>query len=48
MEVTGRTKSTSQITEQVKGTTYLQATFNDLEPVVMENNDALHGDAFNN
>ena len=47
MEVTGRTKSTSQVIEYVKGKTYVQATFDDLETVVLEKNDALYGDAFN-
>ena len=46
-EVTGRTKSTSRVTENVKGKTYLQATFDDLEAVVMEKNNELYGDAFN-
>ena len=47
MVVTGRTKSTSQVTEYVKGKTYVQATFNDLETVVLEKYDALYSDAFN-
>ena len=47
MEVTGRMKSTSQVTEQIKRKTYLQATFDDLETIVMEKNNALYGDAFN-
>ena len=47
MEVTGHTKSTSRVTELVKGETYLQATFDDLEAVVMGKNDALYSDAFN-
>ena len=47
LEVTGRIKSTSRVTEHVKGKTYLQATFDDLEVVVMEKNAALYGDAFN-
>ena len=47
MEVTGRTKSTNRVTEHVKGKTYVQATFDDLETVVSEKNDALYGDAFN-
>ena len=47
LEVTGRTKSTSRVTEHVERKTYLQATFDDLEAVAMEKNDALYGDAFN-
>ena len=47
MEVTGRTKSTSRVTEQIKRKTYLQATFDDLETIVMEKNDALYSDACN-
>ena len=47
MKVTGRTKSTSQVTEHIKGKTYLQTTFDDLEMVVLEKNNALYGDAFN-
>ena len=47
MKVTGRMKSTSQVTEQIKGKTFVQATFDDLETVVLEKNDALYGDAFN-
>ena len=46
-KVTGSIRSTSCVTEPVKGKTYLQATFDDLEDVVMEKNDALYGDAFN-
>ena len=38
----------SRDTEPVKGKTYLQATFDDLEDVVLEKNDTLYGDAFNN
>ena len=47
LEVTGHTKSTSRVTKNVEGKTYLQATFDDLEAVVMEKNDALYGVAFN-
>ena len=47
LKVTGRTKSTSRVTAQVKEKTYLQATFDNLEAVVMEKNDAPYGDAFN-
>ena len=46
-KVTGSIKSTSRVTEHVKGKTYLQATFDNLEDVVMEKNDTLYGDAFN-
>ena len=46
-KVTRLTKSTSRVTKHVKGKTYLQATFDNLEAVVKENNDALYGDAFN-
>ena len=47
MKVTGRTKSTSRVKEHVKGKIYVQATFDDLETIVLEKNDALYGDAFN-
>ena len=47
LKVKERIRSTSRVTEHVKGKTYLQATFDNLEVVVMEKNDALHGDAFN-
>ena len=41
LKVIGRTKSTNQVTEPVKEKTYLQATFDDLEAVVLEKNDVL-------
>ena len=47
MEATGRTKSTSRVSEEFKRKKYVQATFDDLETVVLEKNDALYGDAFN-
>jgi len=47
LKVKERIRSTSHVTEHVEGKTYLQATFDNLEAVVMENNDALYGDAFN-
>ena len=47
MEVTGRMKSTSRVTEHIKGKTYGQAIFDDLETVVSEKKDALYGDSFN-
>ena len=47
MKVTKRWKSTSQVPDYIKGNTYLQATFDNLETVVLEKNDALYGDAFN-
>ena len=47
LKVTGRTKSTSRVTEHIKGRSYLQATFDDLETVVLKRNDALYGNAFN-
>ena len=43
----GRIQSTSRVTDRFKRKTYLQATFDDLEVVVMEKNTALYGDAFN-
>ena len=46
-KVTGRTQSTSRAIEQIKRKTYVQVKFDDLEAVVMEKNDALYGDAFN-
>ena len=36
MEVTGRTKSTSRVTEQIKRKTCVQDTFDDLETIVMK------------
>ena len=47
LKVKERIRSTSRVSEHVKGKTYLQATFDNLEEVVMEKNDALYGDAFN-
>ena len=47
MEVTGRTKSTSRLTEQIKRKTYVHATFDDLETIMLKKNDALYSDAFN-
>ena len=47
MEVTESTRSTSRVTEPVKEKTYVQANFDNLADVVMEKNDALYGDAFN-
>ena len=47
MKVVGRTKSTNRVTEHAKGKSYVQATFDGLEWVVMEKNDAFYGDAFN-
>ena len=47
MKVVGRTKSTNRVAEHAKGKTYLQATVDDLELVVLEKNDLLYGDAFN-
>ena len=47
MKVTGRTKSTSRVTEHVKEKIYVQTTFDDLETVVLKKKDALYGDAFN-
>ena len=47
LKVTGNTKSTSQVTEHIKGGKYLQATFDDLKMVVVEKNDVLYDHAFN-
>ena len=47
MEVTGRTKSTSRVTEHVKEKIYVQATFDDLKTIMLEKNNGLYGDAFN-
>ena len=47
LKVTGSIKSTSRVTDRFKRKTYLQATFDDLEVVMMEKNPALYGDAFN-
>ena len=48
LKVTKRWKTTSQVPEYIKGKTYLQATFDDFETVVLEKNDALYGDVVNN
>ena len=47
MKLTDHWKSTSRVPDYTKGKIYLQATFDDLETVVLEKNDALYGDAFN-
>ena len=47
LKVKERIRSTSRVTKHVKWKTYLQATFDNLEAVVMEKNDALYGDAGN-
>ena len=47
LEVKESIRSTSRVAEHVEEKTYLQATFDNLEEVVMERNDALYGDAFN-
>ena len=47
MKVDKQWKSTSRILDYVKEKTYLQAIFGNLETVVLEKNDALYGDAFN-
>ena len=47
MKVKGRVQSTSRVPDFIAEKTYLQATFNDLETVILEKNDALYGDAFN-
>ena len=46
-KVTDNIRSTSCVSEPVILKKYVQAKFDDLEDVVMENNDALYGDAFN-
>ena len=46
-KVSDSIRSTSRVSEPVKGKIYVQATFDDLEDVVMEKNNALYGDAFN-
>ena len=48
LKVTGCRKSTnSRVLDYNRGKKYLQATFIDLETVVLENNDVLYGDAYN-
>ena len=47
LKVKERIRSTSLVTKYVERKTYLQATFDNLEAVVMEKNDALYGDAGN-
>ena len=47
LEVKGRTRSTSRAPVQTEKKKCLQATFDDLEVMVMEKNAALYGDAFN-
>ena len=46
-KVTDSIRSTSRVSEPVIRKKYVQATFDDLEDVVMEKNDSLYGDAFN-
>ena len=46
-KVTDSKRSTSRASEPVKLKKYLQAKFDDLEDVLLEKNDALYGDAFN-
>ena len=47
LKVTERIRSTSRVPAQVKEKKYVQATFDDFEEVVMEKNETLYGDAFN-
>ena len=47
LKVKEHIRSTSRATEQIKRKTYVQVKFDDLEAVVMEKNDALYCDAFN-
>ena len=47
LKVTGSIKSISRVTDWCKRKTYLQATFDNLDVVMMEKNPALYGDAFN-
>ena len=46
-KVTDSIRSTSRVSEPVIRKKYVQATFDDLEDVVMEKNDALYGNVFN-
>ena len=47
LKVTDRWKSTSRVPDYAKGKTYSQVTFDDVETFVLEKNDDLFGDAFN-
>ena len=47
MKVKKQWTSTSRVPDYIKGKTYLIATFDNLETVVLEKNDKLHGNAFN-
>ena len=47
LKVKERIRSTSRVTKYVEGKTYLHATFDNLEAVVMEKNDALYKDTGN-
>ena len=47
LKVTGSIQSTSRVTDRFKRKTYLQATFDTIEVVMMEKDPALYGDAFN-
>ena len=47
LKVTETIRSTSRASEPVILKKYVQAKFDDLEEVMMEKNDALYGDAFN-
>jgi len=46
-KVTSQLKSTKKAPDYTKGKTYIQATFDDLETVVLEKNATLYGNAFN-
>ena len=47
LKVKDRTRSTSHAPVQAEEKKYLQATFDDLEVILMENSAALYSDAFN-
>ena len=47
LEVKECIRSTSRVADHVEEKTYLQATIDNLAEAVMEKNDALYGDAFN-
>ena len=47
LPITERIQSTSRVTKRFKRKAYVQATFDNLEVVMMEKNPALYGDAFN-
>ena len=47
LKITGSRKSTSRVADRFKKKKYVQATFDNIDVVMMEKDPALYGDAFN-